>query len=226
MEEKIKKIIFEISAFIFFLGIWTWPAIFYGFFKEEKTGKGITFWEISISALIFAIITFFLIKFFGKEGTLRRLGEIMFKVILGLFIFFGLMLSSISIGDKFNLSGEGQLYVTLFLITLLFVVAGIYKYKKEGRLISKEYWKSVVKDAREIVIGFFDLIKVAGWLIGIIIVIIIGGILLSNFIGAIGTIPLLIIVLIFVVGSRLENIEAELRELRNSREDRFHNNYD
>ena len=131
----------------------------------------------------------------------------------------------LSLKQPLRLSDKTVINLNYFLIVLLLIGIVLRDFKKKNRL-TKKYWRSVIKNIKEIIIVFSNFIKAFSWLIGIIIAIIVGGILLSNFIGAIGTIPFLLITLIFVVGSRLERIEEELRELRNSREDKFYNDYD
>jgi len=145
---------------------------------------------------------------------LNIIKEVTLKIILGLLIIFGLVLIPTLLGGK---SEETQTTIFITLFIMLAVSLVIYTLKQTGKLTSR-YFKGVLKD-------IFDFIKAIGWFLLVIIGIILAGVIIYNFVGAIGTIPFLIIILIIVVGSRLEKIEAELRELRKRRGNKY-NDYD
>jgi hypothetical protein len=154
---------------------------------------------------------------------LKIIKEVVLKTIVGLLIFggfLGIALIIDIVGEKLGLSENAQSNIYCFLFILVASSLVAYNLKKAGKLNLK-YFKNLIKD-------IFQTIIALGGSILFIIVIIGAGIAIFNLatgIVKLGTIPAILIIILIVVGSRLERIENELRELRASRENR-HNDYE
>jgi len=154
---------------------------------------------------------------------LSGIKEFFIKLIIGLLLFvvvMGIVFGINAIGEKIGLSLETQENIFFFLFILCAVGIVTYNLKKAGKLNIK-YFKNLIKDILQTIIAL-------GGSILFIIILIGAGIAIFNLatgIVKLGTIPVILIIILIVVGSRLERIENELRELRASRENR-HSDYE